>query len=111
MFVLGLAYRANVKESRHSSAFALVEALRNAGAVAYVHDPLFSPEEIRAAGLEPPPAFPAPADALIIQAYHDAYHSLDFRRFEGLRAIADPRAHLDPAPITAAGLKYIALGR
>ena len=100
--VLGLAYRAGVKESRHSSAFGLVAALRAAGARAYVHDPLFTDDEIRACGLEPPPAFPLPADALVVQAWHPAYRAggacaIDLASFAGLRAVLDGRAALDPA--------------
>ena len=90
--VLGLAYRADVKESRHSSAFGLVEALTAAGAKPYVHDPLYTPDEIRAHNLTPPPAWPLPCDALIIQAWHAAYGSLDFTSFAGLRAVLDGRA-------------------
>ena len=111
VIVLGLAYRADVKESRHSSAFGLAEALRRGGARAFVHDPLFTPEEVRGAGLEPPPAFPMPADALIVQARHDAYRTLDYDAFEGLRAIADPRGVLDPKAIAALGLRYVGIGR
>ena len=111
VIVLGLAYRANVKESRHSSAFGLAEALRRARARVFVHDPLFAPDEIRAAGLEPPPSFPMPAGALVVQANHDAYRALDLRAFEGLRAVADPRGALDRAAVISIGLRYVAVGR
>jgi UDP-N-acetyl-D-mannosaminuronic acid dehydrogenase len=109
--VLGLAYRAGVKESRHSSAFGLASALINAGAMAYVQDPLYTDAEIRAHGLEPPPAWPLPCDALVVQAWHAGYTSLDLRAFAGLRAVLDPRAALDPAAITAMGIAYVGIGR
>ncbi|HET6615919.1 MAG TPA: nucleotide sugar dehydrogenase, partial [Dehalococcoidia bacterium] len=109
--VLGLAYRANVKESRHSSAFGLVEALRAAGATAYVHDPLFSDDEVRAAGLQPPPAFPHACDALVVQAWHATYVGLDLGGFPGLRAVLDGRGALDPAAVRAAGVAYVGIGR
>jgi nucleotide sugar dehydrogenase len=111
VIVLGLAYRANVKEWRHSSAFGLAGALRGDGARVFVHDPLFTPEEIRAGGLEPTPAFPMPADALVVQAQHDVYRALDYRAFAALRAVADPRGALDPASVTSLGLRYVAVGR
>jgi nucleotide sugar dehydrogenase len=111
VIVLGLAYRAGVKESRHSSAFGLVDALAREGAVAYVHDPLFSVEEVRASGVEPPPAFPMPCDALVVQAWHDEYRSLDLRGFGGLRAVLDGRNALDPATVSAADALYIGIGR
>ncbi|MEX2225064.1 MAG: nucleotide sugar dehydrogenase [Dehalococcoidia bacterium] len=111
VIVLGFAYRANVKESRHSSAYGLVQALADAGAKAYVHDPFFTADELRAAGVEPPPAFPAACDALVVQAWHDAYASLDLRAFPGLRAVLDGRGALTPEAVAAAGVAYVGIGR
>ncbi len=109
--ILGLSYRAGVKESRHSSTFALADALRAAGATVYVHDPLFTAGEVRAHGLEPPPALPLPCDALVVQAWHREYEGLDFGAFRGLRAVLDGRGALDPSVVTTAGAKYVAIGR
>jgi nucleotide sugar dehydrogenase len=109
--VLGLAYRAGVKESRHSSAFGLVSALAAAGATAYVHDPLFSDAEVRALGLEPPPQWPLACDALVVQAGHEAYDSLDFTKFAGLRAVLDGRNTLAPSRFEGTPIRYVALGR
>ncbi len=109
--VLGLAYRPGVKESRHSSALGLASSLVAAGATVYVHDPLYTPDEIRAHGLEPPPAFPCPADALVIQAWHPEYETLDLKSFPGLRAILDGRAALNPETVAALGLTYVGVGR
>jgi nucleotide sugar dehydrogenase len=112
--VLGLSYRAGVKESRHSSAFGLVNALAARGATPYVHDPLYTVDEVRALGLEPPPpppSFPLPCDALIVQAWHDAYDTLDFAAFPNLRAVLDGRAALDPARLEVLNIAYVAIGR
>jgi nucleotide sugar dehydrogenase len=109
--ILGLAYRPGVKESRHSSAFGLVNALAGAGATAYVHDPLYLAEEIRALGLEPPFTFPLPVDALVVQAWHEEYESLDFTAFAGLRAILDGRAALKPDAVESLGIAYVGIGR
>jgi nucleotide sugar dehydrogenase len=111
VLILGLAYRPNVKESAHSSALLLVEALRARGALPLVHDPWFSGEEIRALGLEPPEAFPTRADAIVVQALHDAYGELDFASFPGLRAVLDGRNVLDRATVEAAGVRYLGIGR
>jgi nucleotide sugar dehydrogenase len=108
--VLGLSYRAGVKEPRHSSAFALAAALAEAGATPYVHDPLFTSEEIRSLGLQPPPEWPLPADALVVQAWHDEYAVLDFSAFPGLRAILDGRGALDRRRVEALGLAYVGIG-
>jgi len=111
VIVLGLAYRANVKESRHSSAFGLAQALAGAGATVYVHDPLFSSEEVRALGLEAPPAFPMACDALLVQAWHDGYARLDLAAFTGLRAVLDGRGALEPAGVAGLGAAYVGIGR
>ena len=112
ILILGLAYRANVKESYHSTAILLAEALSAAGANVLVHDPLFSHEEIRAQGLtptrlEPPPA----ADAVVLQAYHDRYRSLDMSSFPGCRVVLDGRNVLSPEAVTASGASYLGIGR
>ncbi len=109
--VLGLAYRAGVKESRHSSAFGLASALAGLGATVYVHDPLYSDGEIRAQGLVPPPSFPLPCDALAVQAWHEQYEALDLRAFAGLRAVLDGRGALDPVAVAAAGAMYVGIGQ
>ena len=109
--VLGLAYRAEVKESRHSSAFQIASALMADGVRTFVHDPLFNADEIQAYGLEPPPEFPLAADALVVQAWHRQYHDLDFASFHGLRVVLDGRGVLDPARISALGVKFVGIGR
>jgi len=112
VLILGLAYRPNVKEAAHSSALLLVDALRQRGARALVHDPLFSDAEVRALGLEPPERFPCDGiDAIIVQAYHDAYRDLDLRAFAGCRVLLDGRNALDRASVEAAGMRYVGIGR
>jgi UDP-N-acetyl-D-mannosaminuronic acid dehydrogenase len=114
VLVLGLAYRPNVREAAHSSAILLSRALRDRGARALVHDPFFSDEEVRALGLDPPPLFPPERlDAIIVQAWHDAYRDLDLRAFaaNGCRALLDGRNALDRARVEAAGLTYLGIGR
>ncbi len=108
--ILGLAYRAGVKEPRHSSAFPLAAALQASGATVYIHDPLFPDEEVRVIGLEPPPSWPVACDALVVQAWHTEYATLDFGTFAGLRAVLDTRAALDPSAVTSHGLTYIGIG-
>jgi len=110
VLILGLAYRANVKESAHSSAFLLVDAVAERGARAVLHDPLFSDEEVRAFGLEPVRSLPVPADAIIVQAWHDAYRDLDLRSFAGCLAVLDGRNALDRNAVEASGLLYVGIG-
>jgi nucleotide sugar dehydrogenase len=112
VLILGLAYRPNVKEAAHSSALLLAEALRDRGARALVHDPLFSNDEARALGLEPAELYPPErVDAIIVQALHDAYRGLDWRSFAGLRAVLDGRNALDREAVEGAGIRYVGIGR
>jgi nucleotide sugar dehydrogenase len=112
VLILGLAYRPNVKEAAHSSALLLSEALRERGARPLIHDPLFSDEEVRALGLEPSDRLPpAHVDALVVQAWHDAYRDLDLRSFAGCRAVLDGRGALDRDAVEATGMLYVGIGR
>ena len=110
--ILGLAYRANVKESYHSTALLMAEALCAAGARVLVHDPLFSHEEIRAHGLTPTDLEPPPAaDAVVLQANHSQYQELDLGSFPGCRVVLDGRNVLSPNAVTAMGMSYLGVGR
>lgn len=112
VLILGVAYRAGVKESAHSQAFDLHRELRARGALPLTHDPLYSADELRALGLDPVPLHPPPAvDAAILQTAHAEYRDLDLRAFPGLRLVLDGRGALDPERVTTAGVAYAAIGR
>src|SRR5699024_1032798 len=51
--VLGAAYRGGVKETAFSGVFPTVQALKEQGAEVYVHDPLYTDEELRGLGFQP----------------------------------------------------------
>jgi hypothetical protein len=77
-----------------------------------VHDPLFAPPEIAAMGLTPSPLPPSQAvDAVVLQAGHEEYASLDFATLKGCRALLDGRGFFDASVVEAAGLRYVAIGR
>jgi nucleotide sugar dehydrogenase len=114
VLVLGLAYRENVKETAFSGAVRLVSELKDAGAVPLLNDPLYTDEEISRFGatlvsLEDL----APGDAVILQAYHEQYRSLDWRSLSalGYKVLLDGRNSLDRPAIEAAGLRYMGIGR
>jgi nucleotide sugar dehydrogenase len=112
VLVLGYAYRGNVREHFLSSAKKLVVALEAAGADPVVHDPLYTPEELRRQGLTPYDLeAPTPVDAAVLQAVHAGYRQLDFRTLPGCRVVVDGRNALDRGRIEAAGLRYIGIGR
>ena len=112
--ILGLAFRPLVKEHTCSPAFALRDALRSRGAEPLLHDPLYTPEEVRAAGFGPgsPDDAPLP-EALVLNTAHPAYAQLDFRDMagRGLKAVLDGRALWQPEAVRSAGLIYVGVGR
>jgi UDP-N-acetyl-D-mannosaminuronate dehydrogenase len=88
--VLGLAYRGGVKESAFSGAFALAQTLTAVGANPVVHDPLYTDDEIRAAGFAPFHLGEA-CDAAIVQADHNEYRSLQSADLGGATVVVDGR--------------------
>lgn len=112
VLILGLSYRPNIKEAAHSSALLLARELSSRGARVLVHDPYFTDAEMRALGLEPPPAFPPPhVDALAVQTLHDRYRGLDPASFPGCAVVLDGRNALRRETVEAAGLRYLGIGR
>jgi nucleotide sugar dehydrogenase len=92
--VLGAAYRAGVKETALSGVFSVERELRGHGAVAAVHDPLFTQAEIRALGFEPY-RLGDRCDAAIVHTDHPGYASLGPADLPGARAVVDGRAIVD----------------
>ena len=113
VLVLGVSYREDVKELAFTTAIPLVEMLHRRGAHVVVLDPLFTPQEL--AGLEAEIADlesgePLDVDAVIVQAFHREYQTLDWARFRGLKAVFDGRSALEPERITRLGAAYLAVG-
>jgi nucleotide sugar dehydrogenase len=110
VLVLGASYREDVKELAYSTAFSIVDLLHRAGANVMVHDPLFAPAELNVleadvVDLNSDAALSA--DAVVVQAWHSAFHDLDWRRFKRLRVVLDGRGSLDPTAIRATGADYV----
>ena len=93
--VLGAAYRGGVKETAFSGVFGVTCALREAGARASVHDPLYSDEELASFGWD---AYHLgeEVDVAIVQADHAAYRDLTPVDLPGVRLLVDGRAITSP---------------
>ena len=111
VLVLGASYREDVKEMAFSTAIPVVELLHRRGAHVLINDPLYEPGELA--------SFEAEfvdldrdlnVDAVVIQAFHHQYRSLDWTRFHGLKVVLDGRGALDPAAVTKTGARYLAVG-
>jgi nucleotide sugar dehydrogenase len=112
VLVLGIAYRADVREDAFSSAFRLRDELTAAGAVVHGHDPYFSSEHLSGLGFAPYDlAAATPIRAAVVQAPHAAYMSLDLASIPGLELLLDGRNALDPDGVRAAGVAYAGIGR
>jgi nucleotide sugar dehydrogenase len=114
VLVLGLSYRENVREAAFSGGPRLIAQLIERQAVPLINDPLYSPEELVSYGAEPVALQPAPrCDAVILQAYHDAYKTLEWSRLAGAgcRVVLDGRNALDRRAIEGAGMLYMGIGR
>jgi nucleotide sugar dehydrogenase len=106
--VLGAAYRGEVKETAFSGVFATVAALRSRGAVALVHDPLYSDDELRAFGFEPY-HFGEKVDAAVVQANHASYAGLGPDDLPGISTFVDGRRVSSAA--SWPGVTYRAIGQ
>jgi nucleotide sugar dehydrogenase len=112
VLVLGIAYRADVREDAFSSAFRVRDALLAAGARVFAHDPYFDDEHLRSRGFEPWNAEqPVPVRVAILQAAHRAYQLLDLRAVPGLELVVDGRNALRPADVRGAGVAYAGIGQ
>ena len=92
--VLGISYRGGVKESAFSGVFPTVTALTAKGAKVFVHDPMYTDNEITELGFTPYQLGSA-VDGMILQADHAEYKKLSAKDFPGVKAVVDGRRALD----------------
>lgn len=111
VLILGIAYRADVREDAFSSAFRLRDELVAAGARVYANDPYFTDDHLRARGFEPYDLDDAPpVKVAIVQAPHAIYRDLDPAALPGLELFVDGRNAIDRDRWDAAGVAYLGIG-
>ena len=113
VLVLGASYREDVKELAFSTAIPIVDLLHRAEARVLIHDPLFTPSELRLLDAEVVDLGSEAAlgvDAVIVQAWHKDFRDLDWSLFKHLTAVLDGRGSVDPARVRDAGASYLAVG-
>ena len=112
VLILGLSYRANVKEPTFSSALLLIKSLKAAGANVLLHDPLFTKPEIERYGAVAVGELTnlPPLAAVVVQAWHNDFRTLDWQQFAGKPVVLDGRNAVKRAEVEAAGLRYLAVG-
>lgn len=111
VLILGVAYRGNVREIAFTSAQRLYDLLVLQDASIYVEDPLFNEQELRALGYTPlSEKQDQEISVILLQANHQVYQSLDFRRFPNCQVVLDGRHALKREHIEELGMRYIAIG-
>jgi UDP-N-acetyl-D-mannosaminuronate dehydrogenase len=98
-----------VKETAFSGVFATVAALESRGAVASVHDPLYSDLELTDLGFRPFHRGEA-ADVVIIQADHDEYSEWNHLDVPHLRLVMDGRGISTPEK-WGSNVLYLSVGQ
>jgi nucleotide sugar dehydrogenase len=116
--VLGISYRANVKETRYSPSLDLISILKKRGARVTAFDPLYTVSEMESIGLASEPTLRKAiekADSVILTTPHDDFKTMDTIELaahmskQGL--IIDCAGILDPTSIEKSGLVYRGTGR
>ncbi len=113
IFILGLSYRENVKEPTKSTTLLLLEQLRSKGANLFVNDPMFTKKEIERYGATPlslQDPLVSEMDGVILQAFHQEYSHLDFKKFKNCKLVLDGRNQLNKEVIIESGIKYEGIG-
>jgi nucleotide sugar dehydrogenase len=88
--VLGASYRGGVKETAFSGVFPVLDELQKRGAIVFVHDPMYSADELVALGFAPY-QLGEPCDAAVLQADHAEYAHWSSVEMPGIRTILNGR--------------------
>ena len=105
--VLGASYRGKVKETAFSGVFPTAEGLTARNATVFVHDPMFSDDELRGFGFTPY-TLGEPVDGALVQADHPEYKELTPADLPGLKVMVDGRGILDAK--VWEGVKFFRIG-
>lgn len=116
--ILGLAFKPNTSDIRESPALRLIDRLIRSGASVTAHDPVALEASARADDrvLYYSQMYEAitGCDALVLATEWDAYNEMSFRVVRKLMrgsVVFDGRNALDADEVSAAGLRYIGVGR
>ena len=116
--ILGISYRANVKETRYSPTIELIEALKRRGSKVKVYDPKFIFAEIKTMGYESEATIETvlkDAECIILTVGHDEFKQLEPMKLASLAAkgcvVVDAAGILKPKEIEKTGMIYRGVGR
>jgi len=116
--VLGISYRANVKETRYSPAISLIEALKRRGSKVTVYDPKYIYTEIKTMGYDSEATLEAAiseAECVILTVGHDEFQKIDPKDLAAHTAkgcvIVDAAGIIDPKTVEKMGMVYRGVGK
>lgn len=116
--VIGISYKANVKETKGSLIINLIKILQKRGIRVNVFDPFYSYKELKDMGLPAEKNLTAAlksADCLVIAVGHERFRRINIRRIKILMkkpaAIVDLAHLLNPSKVEKEGFIYRGLGR
>lgn len=110
VLVLGLSFRANLKEASGTTAHDVVRELEKRGADVRVHDPLFEAAGVEAHGMHWGVPEDGWAEGLILHTAHAEYRELVPGNTPGVTAVVDGRHFLNGDVWRASGVSYTAVG-
>jgi nucleotide sugar dehydrogenase len=90
VLILGLSYRPGVKEHAYSGTLALANEVKSLGANVFIHDPLYSSEELEALKLQPW-RDELGIHVVILHTASSEFKEFDFLQFTELEVILDGR--------------------
>ena len=91
VLILGISYRANVKEIAFSGAVDLKNILANSGAQVFALDPFYTKSEINEIGFEYEEDLSKEFDAVILHTNHRDFSEIDFKKFSKSTKLFDGR--------------------
>jgi UDP-N-acetyl-D-mannosaminuronate dehydrogenase len=94
VLILGVSYRANVKEASYSGAFSLRDELSKQGAQPSFTDPYFTSQELLALELEPFSGDYSAIDAVILHTAHSIFKTFLDAKFSNCKFVLDGRNFL-----------------
>jgi nucleotide sugar dehydrogenase len=109
--ILGLGFRPGVKVDTLSPAYSLREELRRYGARVTIEDPLYTEEELRAAGFEAGTV--SGASLVVLNTAHQEFARPDWGawRQAGVEAVLDGRNLWSQHDVEGVGIVYFGIGR
>ncbi|MDP3765573.1 MAG: nucleotide sugar dehydrogenase [Nanoarchaeota archaeon] len=107
--VLGLAYKANVDDTRESPAFEVINVLKTKGAEVFVFDPHVS----KGSNVKDLDELLNKSDYIILVTDHKEFKEMDLEKLKKhkILAVIDGRNCLDKEKIKSMGIRYHGIGR